>query len=1236
MSTPRVETWSKRRGAEPGGSPSETQVATWYNAQDFGPALPMAAALSRHESMAGLIASQRGYSASLPALHFQTIGSQQASRRGRGGRGSERALRLESALDGVVWLANQATIRPDRIERLYTPASGSIVPVGRRASMVPAGVALRHSLESSELVSDALRARALAPDTGSGQPSLFDGMERGQAGDAQGAPFLKGSALAESYARSGLWLGPDVIAQTLERRSPGSWLSVADPRRGNPPLGRSFTLGEEGISEAVSARWLSGDGSEPAIEAWSPRTARQISSPLGYGVYASGARGLDLAMVGGWEETAEPTQERVTPSSRQVNPVHAMGADSRLILPVQRAPDAELSMAVLSGAPEEGASRLVGARRSLGAGSERGLGRGPQMQAFVGFVSSQAAEKAYAARKGRAALKRPIPTAREILAVESLGELLQPPLEGSSQNLGIGPQRAPAALSDREAPLLQEPLLSTRLRQRMAGLHRRMSGALHTPAVESFAAILRDVNPHTLKEMERTLRRGGWTEPELSMLKLGHEASPRWGGDKSAGEGRRAGPTRSIRPGVSRLSEGPRDQDGDPLKGQRALEGETRHLGAQEAAVRRNVERGIRGPSGPPSQAGELRTDTSFESTPGLGPWGDGERRSAALQRMTRNLARIITQSEAMNAPESTMPRSLEGVGVLRPELASTLLTANERYFAENAPQRGRVSRYGSIFEAVRELVALSGETSKGARTERLEPLGLRRGPAIDRGGWSTADPQAGSEASLGEARDTGFMGARGGLSGGIERFLASEMPALGAATRWGESGMGAVLGDDAVALRRSSRRAAYDEMGRGEATYVGLDVPAAPPPYAQAGDPRAQSGLAMRVSEALDASSSGPAGANRLLARDAFTARRPWSERGTRGAGLVSPRELQLAPALAPETMLRGMRAEALRPDRVARRPFNLFDGGRGTLLSPTERSDALAQVGGSTSLNERALKAGLRPAQHSERPSSPSKVKALLAREASKTSGLNSGLMHALITRLERTAVGRSMRRGEIADFTMAWLDRVDGGRTGVDLGLDGLREEVVSAVGSWARSRRSRLSVGSPIEEARTVSLASRDSHQNDRSGLRKATRRAFNGTSRARRPTHQASAALRETDWKFVDTGSRESTPHADLGSLAAKIMDSSPSAGAAPMPLVAPAVKAVAQTALRKPRDESVGTDGGGSGSSEAPAGPPGGDSGRTSEASKSSKAAFEKLALEMADRVARRLKREQERKGQWP
>src|SRR5690606_29907074 len=73
----------------------------------------------------------------------------------------------------------------------------------------------------------------------------------------------------------------------------------------------------------------------------------------------------------------------------------------------------------------------------------------------------------------------------------------------------------------------------------------------------------------------------------------------------------------------------------------------------------------------------------------------------------------------------------------------------------------------------------------------------------------------------------------------------------------------------------------------------------------------------------------------------------------------------------------------------------------------------------------------------------------------------------------------------------------------------------------------------------------------------------------------RPQHGASQAVRRTDWSFVDTGSRASTTHADLGRLASAIVSSSESTQRAPMPLVAPAVKAVAQTALRDSKTSSA-------------------------------------------------------------
>jgi hypothetical protein len=262
--------------------------------------------------------------------------------------------------------------------------------------------------------------------------------------------------------------------------------------------------------------------------------------------------------------------------------------------------------------------------------------------------------------------------------------------------------------------------------------------------------------------------------------------------------------------------------------------------------------------------------------------------------------------------------------------------------------------------------------------------------------------------------------------------------------------------------------------------------------------------------------------------------------------------------------------------------------------------------------------------------------RIMSTLRRAGVSEESVDTGLLHGLVKRLQRTATGGSLRRGQLADFTMAWLERVDGNRTGLDLGMGDLQADVTRLIGAWASDRRSsRLASQSPIDEAQTVVMPPQTGPVADRSGLRRAARQGFARGSGASRPRHRAAAAVQQADWKFVDTGSRAATPHANLGQLAARIMETSAVAGQAPMPLVAPAVKAVAQTALRKGREESMGGEAAASGGG-APSAADGASSDAPADAGKMGKAAFETLAYEMADRIARRLKREQERRGQWP
>jgi len=122
-------------------------------------------------------------------------------------------------------------------------------------------------------------------------------------------------------------------------------------------------------------------------------------------------------------------------------------------------------------------------------------------------------------------------------------------------------------------------------------------------------------------------------------------------------------------------------------------------------------------------------------------------------------------------------------------------------------------------------------------------------------------------------------------------------------------------------------------------------------------------------------------------------------------------------------------------------------------------------------------------------------------------------------------------------------------------------------------------------------------------------------------------------MRSVDWRYVETGST-ATPAAsvDYGQLAAAaVRELGPSRVS--LPYVAPAVKAVAQSALLEPRNAPAE----GSGSAPPQSGGTGGNKGAEGGGGQPtlSKAAMKKLAIEMADRVARLLQREKERRGKW-
>lgn len=231
-------------------------------------------------------------------------------------------------------------------------------------------------------------------------------------------------------------------------------------------------------------------------------------------------------------------------------------------------------------------------------------------------------------------------------------------------------------------------------------------------------------------------------------------------------------------------------------------------------------------------------------------------------------------------------------------------------------------------------------------------------------------------------------------------------------------------------------------------------------------------------------------------------------------------------------------------------------------------------------------------------------------------------AGLLSAILRGTERAEMTALLEQAGGREFAFAWLNRVDGSRSGLDIGLQATRQEFGQAFG-----RRDSVMAGeSPIAGASLVDTSSRGE---DKSGLRSVAASMVHTATGAARPQHGASQAIRRTDWSFVDTGSRTSTPHADLTKLASAIIGSADAAQRAPMPLVAPAAKAIAQTALRDPTTKSAVKN--------APQGAPAAPAGdrRGPVDAKMSEKAIEMLAIEMAGRVARLMGLMNERRGVW-
>ena len=175
---------------------------------------------------------------------------------------------------------------------------------------------------------------------------------------------------------------------------------------------------------------------------------------------------------------------------------------------------------------------------------------------------------------------------------------------------------------------------------------------------------------------------------------------------------------------------------------------------------------------------------------------------------------------------------------------------------------------------------------------------------------------------------------------------------------------------------------------------------------------------------------------------------------------------------------------------------------------------------------------------------------------------------------------------------------------------------------------------MAANSPLHDASHVSpsVSSAKSVAPDRSGVRRMAR-AAQASGRSVRAQHGAATAAQSIDWNYVKTGSKASTPHANLGGMAASALGSAASASRVPLPLVAPAVKAVAQAAHRKPTSEAIVSDSTGDGSASLSEQPTEGAASGTSDGM--SNGELQALATEIAERISRRTRRENERRGIW-
>jgi hypothetical protein len=1179
-------------GTEPGLSPVWAPgAASWRLADDLGRDLPLGAALSSYERLAGGLVHESAAFLGRAEPFRPVVAGAYADTGRAGGTGRRPRPGFPDSLDGLVWVALEQDSPATRTVEPHL----TVIPTGRRAVMVPAAgaLALNANVEARRATEalGRLEARGSALSLGA---SIAPRDARGAASApaaGRGVGGRASSPLGVGGRSTGAGALPDAPAGARSESA----------QRGGPALAPSVRRGT-----LMPAGTLLADvqtGREPGLRTSRPLAARFVGEQVRDQVVGGGRAASVAAQVLGSAAAEFPTAPSVRPPSA-----------SRRVL------------------------------------------EGPAGQPRTDWQAG--------ARVARRALQRQSVTGREWLAAQSLVGAEGPIVAG-----------AMAAASRRS---VVEPALLPELDSRSS--FASILGGNLPPDGGALMRRLMSLAPPDAVRVGRSLRAAGWAESELAMLELTTELGQEREPAGAAFVATTGAPPRVPGTGAARRSDAGAARQATAVGGAEA--GAERGLGTPSRP---------RGPAlvGTVLAAGEAAAAHSDGARAAI---AGGRVRGGQIDRMARNLARILTGTAALggglvsggrgSAPALSVDSLLGGaLGVLGQRGASL------DYFAGLAPVRGSDgARRGTLRDAIGELLSVArAELASGRAVEPALRASLTRQLSQLDSAW-----RAGSSYEPIGGRDTTELASGLATTSAATALTASRLrpdrswldaPPGGRVTAggrpaWAGGSPGgyeeterllvvprADTASDTLADRLAM---AIGHSSRGPAGVDRLTRVIAGGAATRAVTGTAPSGLGQRTPEV------GTAQDGRGRAEVGAVGRGPGRRHDVPGRGFerrALGESVALSSVLAPEAMLGGLwssvaddasvrawrgesAGELTKIDQVTAAPE--FDGlvrpdGLGRIARAAAPSDIGAGAGAAGSAmgsgegrpgvaRRRVARAG----EGGRRELILARITRLLERAGVRSEAAQDLLVDSLSRNVGRGRQFVAREHGAMAEFSWAWLGRVDGSRSGIDLELQGDRDAFARAFSGMRGARGSSverapsLAEFSPIGDAGFVAPQSGAVPEvravEDRSGVRRVARAAGFGRSGASRPSHRAAEAAKQTNWRFVDTGSRASSAHADLGRLAATVLDSPDVGRRVPMPLVMPAVKAVAQSALREDASARGANVDGAKQRADQQA-----QQGQNAADSKAgaqlSDEALEALAHEFADRIARKMKREQERRG---